>query len=135
MVRHSPFRRRQLSDVAAFAGLYETARPRQPEPSGTREAFDRCRVAWARCAGCVDLIDRLAAMCRLMANALEQHRLPTAAKDRLRPLALDSSRVELSDSLDPVVILAQTRSMIVDLLELTGVGYLEARELIPELTE
>jgi hypothetical protein len=74
-------------------------------------------------------------MCRLMANELEQHRLPTAAKDRLRALALDNSRVELSDSLDVVVILAQTRSMIVDLLELTGVGYLEARELIPELTE
>ena len=68
-------------------------------------------------------------------QGLEHHRLPTAAKDRVRALALDSSRVELSNSLDPVVILAQTRSMIVDLLELTGVGYLEAREPIPEPTE
>ena len=34
---------------------------------------------------------------------------------RLRALALDSSRVELNDSLDVMVILAQTHSMIVDL--------------------
>ena len=63
------------------------------------------------------------------------HRLPTAAEDRLRALALGSSRVELSDSLHAVVILAQPRSMIVDFLELTGMGNLEARELIPELSE
>jgi hypothetical protein len=49
--------------------------------------------------------------------------------------ALDGSRVELSDSLDAVVILAQPSFMIVDLLELTGMDYLEARELIPELSE
>jgi hypothetical protein len=60
---------------------------------------------------------------------------PTAAEDGLRALALGSSRVELSDSLHAVVILAQPRSMIVDFLELTGMGNLEARELIPELSE
>ena len=70
-----------------------------------------------------------------MANELEHHRLPTAADGRLRGLALDGSRVELSDSLDAVVILAQPRFMIVDLLELTGMDYPEARELIPELSE
>jgi hypothetical protein len=32
-----------------------------------------------------------------------------------------------------VVILGQTRSMIVDLLELTGMSYLEARELFPDV--
>ena len=53
-----------------------------------------------------------------MANELEHHRLPTAAEGRLRGLALDGSRVELSDSLDAVVILAQPRFMIVDLLAL-----------------
>lgn len=70
-----------------------------------------------------------------MANELEHHRLPTAAEGRLRGPALDGSRVELSDSLDAVVILAQPSFMIVDLLELTGMDYPEARELIPELSE
>ena len=70
-----------------------------------------------------------------MANELEHHRLPTAATGRLRALALDGNRVALSDSLDAVVILAQPRFMIVDLLELTGMDYPEARELIPELSE
>ena len=32
-----------------------------------------------------------------------------------------------------VVILAQTRSMVADLMELTGVDYPEARELIPDM--
>jgi hypothetical protein len=32
-----------------------------------------------------------------------------------------------------VVILAQTRSMVVDLMELTGLDYHEARELIPDM--
>jgi len=67
-----------------------------------------------------------------MANELEHHRRPRPPRtDRLRALALDSRQVELSESLEAVVILVQTRSVIVDLLELTGMGYLEARELIP----
>jgi hypothetical protein len=32
-----------------------------------------------------------------------------------------------------VVILAQTRSLVADMMELTGMDYLEAREFIPEM--
>ena len=31
------------------------------------------------------------------------------------------------------MILAQTRSMVADLMELTGMSYAEARELIPDI--
>jgi uncharacterized membrane protein YgaE (UPF0421/DUF939 family) len=136
VVRHSPFRRRQLSDVTAFADLYE---PLDHASRNLRVLARRSTAAVWRGrevpSAYLDLIDRLAATCRLMANELDHHRLPTAAKDKLRALPLDSSQVELSDSLDTVVILAQTRSMIVDLLELTGMDYQEARELVPELSD
>jgi hypothetical protein len=32
-----------------------------------------------------------------------------------------------------VVILAQTRSLVADMMELTGIDYLQARELIPDM--
>ena len=44
-----------------------------------------------------------------------------------------SSHLELVPSLSAVAILAQARSMLVDLLELTGLGPDEARELVPDL--
>jgi hypothetical protein len=32
-----------------------------------------------------------------------------------------------------IVILAQTRSMVADLMQLTGLDYYEARELLPDM--
>jgi hypothetical protein len=39
----------------------------------------------------------------------------------------------LTQSMSAVVILAQTRSMVADLMQLTGIEYADARELIPEM--
>jgi hypothetical protein len=78
-----------------------------------------------------DLIRRLAEACRFVARELMERRLPTAARDELREIGEATAHVHLTESISADVILAQTRSMVADLLQLTGVDYFDARELIP----
>jgi uncharacterized membrane protein YgaE (UPF0421/DUF939 family) len=134
VVRHSPFRRRQLSAVEALADLAE---PLDHASRNLRVLARRCAIAIWRGqevpAEYLDLIGRLAEICRFMARELEAHRLPTQARERLQALGQDSAQVRLDESISAVVVLAQTRSMVADLLELTGMSYAEARELIPDI--
>ena len=134
VVRHSPFRRRQLSAVEALADLAE---PLDHASRNLRVLARRCAIAIWRGqevpAEYMDLIDRLAEICRFMARELQAHRLPTQARERLRAVGEDSAHVQLDESISAVVILAQTRSMVADLMELTGMSYAEARELIPDI--
>lgn len=81
----------------------------------------------------LDLLDDLATVVEFMAGELWDRRLPMAARPRLVKVGVASSALPVADSLSAVVILAQTRSMITDLLMLTGLGAGEARELIPEM--
>jgi uncharacterized membrane protein YgaE (UPF0421/DUF939 family) len=134
VVRQSPFRRRQLSAVEALADLAE---PLDHASRNLRVLARRCAIAIWRGqevpAEYMDLIDRLAEICRFMARELQAHRLPTQARERLRTVGEDSAHVLLDESISAVVILAQTRSMVADLMELTGISYAEARELIPDI--
>jgi hypothetical protein len=57
--------------------------------------------------------------------------LPTAARDELRKIGEASAHLHLTESISADVILAQARSLVADLLQLTGMDYFEARELIP----
>ena len=79
------------------------------------------------------MMTELAEIMRFMAGELRAGRLPTAARDRLVAIGQDTSHLALTDSISAVVILAQVRSIIADLLELTGMDYAEARELIPDM--
>ena len=62
---------------------------------------------------------------------LEQGRLPRSAREELVALGEASSHLPLPHSLSAVAVLAQARSMIVDLLELTGLPTEDARQLVP----
>jgi uncharacterized membrane protein YgaE (UPF0421/DUF939 family) len=134
VVRQSPFRRGQLSAVEALADLAE---PLDHASRNLRVLARRCAIAAWRGqkvpAEYMDLIDRLAEICRFMASELQAHRLPTSARERLQAVGEASAHVRLDESISAVVILAQTRSMIADLMELTGMSYAEARELIPDI--
>ena len=134
VVRASPFRRGQLPHVTALADLFD---PLDHLSRNLRVLARRCVVAAWRGeevpTAYVDLLDELAQTCHFMADELQAHRLPDAARDRLRRLGETSAHLELTDSISAVVILAQVRSMTSDLLELTGMPYEEARELIPEM--
>ena len=80
-----------------------------------------------------DLMRRLAGAFRFIAAELRARRLPTAARERLEEIAEASAHVQVTASLSAVVVLAQKRSLVADMMELTGVDYLKARKLIPEM--
>ena len=58
---------------------------------------------------------------------------PSACRPTWCGLAEASSRVERTDELSAEVVLAQLRSIIADLLRITGMGSLEATDAIPPL--
>jgi len=134
VVRHSPFRRRELGLVAAFADLHT---PLDHASRNLRVLVRRCVVAVWRGdrvpEAYQDLIRRLAEVCRFIARELEEQRLPTAARDELREIGEASAHLQLTGSMSAVVILAQLRSMVADLMQLTGMDYHEARELLPDM--
>jgi hypothetical protein len=57
--------------------------------------------------------------------------MPVAARSFLVRVGLDSGRVERSPEMTGDVVLAQLRSIVVDLLMLTGMGQLEATDTLP----
>ena len=134
VVRHSPFRRRQLPVVSALADLYE---PLDHASRNLRVLARRCAVAVWRGervpTAYQHLMHRLAEASRFIAAELAVRRLPTAAMDQLQEIGEASAHLRLADSISAVVILAQIRSLVADMMELTGMDYLEARELIPEM--
>lgn len=134
VVRHSPFRRRQRPAVEAYAELLD---PLDRASRNLRVLARRVvTLVWREQQIPLDyleLITRLARAARHMAEELDAGRLPVAARADLVAAAEASSHLELVPSLSAVAILAQARSMLVDLLELTGLGPDEARELVPDL--
>jgi uncharacterized membrane protein YgaE (UPF0421/DUF939 family) len=135
VVRQSPFRRRHLSRVTALADLAE---PLDHASRNLRVLARRCAIAVWRGEDVplryLQLLEQLSEASTFMAGELEEQRLPTAAaRDRLLRIGELSAHVEISDSLSATVILAQIRSMTSDLLELTGLSYADARELIPNM--
>jgi len=134
VVRHSPFRRRYLPVVSALADLYE---PLDHASRNLRVLARRCAVAVWRGESVPtayqDLMRQLAEAFRFIAAELGARRLPTAARDRLQEIGEASAHLQLADSISAVVILAQTRSLVADMMELTGMDYLRARELIPDM--
>jgi uncharacterized membrane protein YgaE (UPF0421/DUF939 family) len=132
VVRHSPFRRRQLGLAIALSDLHQ---PLDSAVRNLRILVRRCVVAIWRGdevpVAYQDLVRRLVEACRFIAHEFMEHRLPTTAKDRLREIAEATAHLQLTHSISAVVILAQIRSIVIDLMELTGMEYAEARELIP----
>lgn len=134
VVRHSPFRRKQLTRVTALADLQI---PLEHASHNLRVLARRVAIAaWRReevPEPQLRLMTGLAEVCWFMQSELRAGRLPTGARERLVKVGEDSSHLELADGISSVVILAQLRSMTADLLELTGMDYEDARELIPAM--
>jgi len=131
-VRHSLFQRRRLSTATALADFHL---PLDRASRNLRVLARRSVIAVWRGeevpVAYQDLIRRLAEACRFVARELVERRLPTAARDELREIGEATAHLHLTESISADVILAQTRSMVADLLQLTGVDYFDARELIP----
>lgn len=81
----------------------------------------------------LDLFEDFAQAVDDCASDLFAGREPTARVPELTALAERSSHAPLYRQLSSTVLLAQLRSMLVDLMELCGVNYTDAREAIPDM--
>jgi uncharacterized membrane protein YgaE (UPF0421/DUF939 family) len=130
----SPFRGRHKEQVRRMADLVE---PLDYALRNTRllvrrvavAAYRRQRVPHSYARLCEDL----AAAADEVADELAGNRMAESARARLLMLAAATSEVERSDELSAEVILAQLRSIIADLLRITGMGVLESTDAIPPL--
>jgi uncharacterized membrane protein YgaE (UPF0421/DUF939 family) len=133
VVRLSPLRRRDLPGVQAIADLVE---PLDRAIRNLRVLVRRTRTAaWRRepvPPAYVALVQSLSDTTADMARELEARRPPTNARAALARIGADTARPAPGARLSAEVVRAQVRSMVVDLLMLTGLSYEEAREHVPE---
>jgi hypothetical protein len=81
------------------------------------------------------LLDDLAECTDLIAEELSAGRAAVAVRDQLIALGRATGRVERSRDLSSEVVLAQVRSLVADLLAVSGMDPLSATDQIPPLPE
>ncbi|MFB6720253.1 aromatic acid exporter family protein [Kribbella sp. NPDC056345] len=132
VVRLSPFRRRHRGRVQQIADLVV---PLDRAIRNIRVLVRRCAVSVWRDERMPEeypmLLDRLADGTRLIAESLFEPAAKVAAHRVLGELGRRTADMPLPAGLSAVVVLGQIRSTVVDLLELTGTSYDEARKLVP----
>jgi uncharacterized membrane protein YgaE (UPF0421/DUF939 family) len=132
VVRMSPFRRRHRGRVQQIADLVV---PLDRAIRNVRVLVRRAAVSVWRDERMPDeypmLLERLADGTRLIAESLFEPAADVAAHRVLGELGRRTAELPTPPGLSAVVVLGQIRSTIVDLLELTGTTYDEARELVP----
>jgi len=132
VITSSPFRRRHTGQVRRMAELVE---PLDRAVRNTRVLVRRLAVASyhrepiprAYALLCEDL----ALAVDEMAEALSADEMPSGVRRSLLRLGDATARVERVSDLSAEVVLAQIRSIIVDLLQITGMDVLEATDALP----
>jgi hypothetical protein len=132
VVRSSPFRIRHAPGLRKMAELVE---PLDRALRSTRVLVRRCAVAaylhhpiphsYAMVTA------DLAAAVEAVAVELDADRLAVDAQPALLAVGHATGRLERSDDLSAEVVLAQIRSVVADLLLLTGMDPLEATDALP----
>jgi uncharacterized membrane protein YgaE (UPF0421/DUF939 family) len=134
VVASSPLRYRHRDRLRQMADLVE---PLDFAMRNTRVLVRRVAVAAYRRepmpSQYVGLVRELAECVDEVADELEAGRMATAARDRLIALGRDSAHVARTPSLSADVVLAQVRSLIADLLAISGMDALAATDQIPPL--
>jgi len=132
VVASSPFRVRHRDDLRRIAEVVE---PLDKALRTTRvmvrrtavAAYHRRAVPTSYARLCVDL----AAACDLMADELAANRMAVEARPALLAVGQGTGQLERTDALSVEVVLAMLRSLVADLLELTGMAPLEATDSLP----
>ncbi|HEX4686021.1 MAG TPA: FUSC family protein [Nocardioides sp.] len=132
VVASSPFRVRHGPGLRKMAELVE---PLGRAMLSTRVLVRQCAVAAYRRQpiphSYAVLAAELAAAVEVVALELDEDRMATAAQPALIAVGVATSEVERTDDLSAEVVLAQLRSVIADLLLLTGMTSFEATDAIP----
>ena len=128
----SPFRRRHRGQVRRMAELVE---PLDRAMRNTRVLVRRVAVAGYRQepvpSSYAELCRDLAATAATMADQLSRGEMAFDVRRSLLRLGERTAQVERTSDLSADVMLAQIRSIVVDLLQLTGMGVLEATDTLP----
>ncbi|WP_341242047.1 FUSC family protein [uncultured Nocardioides sp.] len=124
-VRHRPEIRRMVDVVSPLDRAIRSTRVLMRQVAVA--AYHRRPVP----SSYAELARDLAHAVDVVAAELDTDRMPVAARSFLVRVGLDSGRVERSPEMTGDVVLAQLRSIVVDLLMLTGMGQLEATDTLP----
>ena len=134
VVASSPFRVRHRQQVRAISELVE---PLDRALRSTRVLVRQVAVAAYRGQPIpdeyADLAGELAEAADLIVEELRANRMAVAVQGRLVEIGEASARVPRSGVLNAEGVLLQLRSVIVDLLQLTGMGQFEATDALPPL--
>jgi uncharacterized membrane protein YgaE (UPF0421/DUF939 family) len=132
VVASSPFRIRHGPGLRKMAELVE---PLDRALRSTRVLVRNCAVAAYRRRpvphAYVVITAELAAAVEVVATELDAHRMATAAQPALIAVGAATGEVERTDDLTSEVILGQIRSVVADLLLLSGMDPLEATDALP----
>ena len=132
VVASSPFRVRHRQGLRRMVELVD---PLDRSLRSTRVLVRQTAVAAYRHrpvpASYADLTADLALAVEAVADELAAERMPVAARPRVLAVGQATGLVERSASLSGDAILAQLRSIVVDLLLVTGMGQLEATDALP----
>ena len=132
IVRQSPFKRRHRTQMLNVAALAE---PLDRAVRNARVLVRRVAAATRHeeqvPATYVDLVADLAEVTARLSGCLEDRGLTADLRPQLHAIATRSAEVAVPAAMSSTVVLAQVRSMVVDLLELTGLDEDEALAMIP----
>ncbi|MGZ4477627.1 MAG: FUSC family protein [Nocardioidaceae bacterium] len=132
VIASSPFRRRHTGDVRRMAELVE---PLDRALRNTRVLVRRVAVAIYHREPLPHsyalLCEDLASAADGLARQLARGEMAMDARGDLLAIGRGTAEVERTADLSADVVLAQLRSIIVDLLQLTGLGVLEATDALP----
>jgi uncharacterized membrane protein YgaE (UPF0421/DUF939 family) len=132
VVRSSPLRRRHRTALRTMADLVV---PLDRAMRNTRVLVRRTATATRQGQPIPDaylaLVDRVAEAADLIAAEMSAGRLPVAAREPLADVARQTATQTLDRGLSAAVVLGQVRSIVVDLLQVTGLSSDEALELMP----
>jgi uncharacterized membrane protein YgaE (UPF0421/DUF939 family) len=132
VVASSPFRLRHRPGVRRMVELVD---PLDRALRSTRVLVRQAAVAAYRKrpvpSTYADLAADLALAVEAVADELAAERMPVAARPQVLAVGQATGLVDRSESLTGDAILAQLRSIVVDLLLVTGMGQLEATDALP----
>lgn len=132
VVASSPFRIRHGPGLRKMAELVE---PLDRALRSTRVLVRQCAVAAYRREqippSYAVLTSELAAAVEVVATELDDNRMATSAQPALMAVGMATGEVDRTDDLSGEVVLAQIRSVIADLLLLTGMDPIEATDALP----